>query len=797
VALLLEPSKAQEALVGLAEYVDDERQRAHIRRFLGSTGATPVMLSCLASTHDRIRDKAAYLVCLLAFEDEGRVLLAENSGIDCILACVSDQRNSVYQREKCAYALSNMANHKTIRPNVVAAGGVEPLIQLVKSINGNSEKYSKLVVPATTALSKLIKLDDTTCQQVVNSGVIEHLMQLGESESNEMATAAIDGMGKLFDFMAYPRTHAGKTGVFEGLLRILSRRHTENSAYGARVLKASESINLMLVNNLSNRQLALKNGVYYEHIKMLKEDNKDLIEKALNFLRNFTENYKEGQEAMMRKDPTVIPRILQLLHEGSRITLGALCHLSQHENAKAELPTARIAEILQPLLQVPGLTEIERARVAVILANLSDDKLDMAIDLTIINFLANKMALTLSGEEDRWSLLTFVNGIANLASNDHNKEIIGQSGIIQILFDILQVDAKKCTHGRVLTYLDESKATSATALWNLAYHESNRRIMRELQGVDILTQIGDSTNDERLKKNAKGTLWLLGIRDETPTKESGHNAEETEKGEHEVSTECQVMISYHRSNFMKVKAMSQALDTAGYKTWFDTEEEHCTFEVVANAMEKASVVLVCLCMEYKESPRCRLEFEHINKLRKEFIPILLAPLFPGGWLKAQLGTRTPYDLTEVNFVVGGKKKSAKDTASKHAEGKEELKNEGMDESFDHTIGFLISEISTKGKLPLPQSCTLLSFHPPWPHLAATNCIWGTSSQIGQWLEDSGLGMYKQKFFVCNIDGGALAGLATLLRHDPAGGMGLLERELGIHSVGHRLKFLSLLRNLDL
>jgi hypothetical protein len=35
----------------------------------------------------------------------GRILLADNSGIDCILACVSDPRNSVYQREKCAYPL--------------------------------------------------------------------------------------------------------------------------------------------------------------------------------------------------------------------------------------------------------------------------------------------------------------------------------------------------------------------------------------------------------------------------------------------------------------------------------------------------------------------------------------------------------------------------------------------------------------------------------------------------------------------------------------------------------------------
>lgn len=713
---LLDPSKSQEGLVGLADFVDDERQRGHIRRYLGSSGATPVMLACLASPHDRIRDKAAYLVCLLAFEDEGRVLLAENSGIDCILACVADPRNTVYQREKCAYALSNMANHKTIRPNVVAAGGVDPLIQLLKGISASSEKCSKLVVPATTALSKLIKLDDATCQHVVNSGVIEHLMQLGESESNEMATASIDGMGKLFDFMALPRTHAGKTGVFEGLLRILVRRHSEPASFGARVLKASESINLMLVNNLSNRQLALKNGVYAEHIKMLKEENKELIEKALNFLRNFTENYKEGQEAMMRRDPMVIPRILQLLQEGSRITLGALCHLSQHENAKAELPTTKITEILQPLLQVPGLTEIERARVAVILANLSDDKLDMAIDLTIINFLANKMALTLSGEEDRWSLLTFVNGIANLASNDHNKEVIGQSGIIQILFDILQVDAKKCTHGRVLTYLDESKATSATALWNLAYHESNRRIMRDLQGLDILTQLSDSTNDERLKKNAKGTLWLLGIRDEAPTKESGHNAEENEK-EQKVVTDCQVMISYHKSTLGNVRALSKALDVAGYKTWFDSETEQCSFEVVAKAIEKAAVIVICLCRGYKESPRCRLEFEYIHKLRKEFIPILLDPYYyPGGWLSSMLCSRTPYDLTDVNFVIPGEKRTHMNDAGS-------VKEE-VDDSFEHTIGFLVSEISTRGKIPLPQAYTpLLSFRPP-PHLLS-NCNWST------------------------------------------------------------------------
>ena len=54
---------------------------------------------------------------------------------------------------------------------------------------------------------------------------------------------------------------------------------------------------------------------------MLKTNNKELIEKALNFLRNFTENFKDGQEEMMR-DPAVVPILLKLLKEGNKITLG-------------------------------------------------------------------------------------------------------------------------------------------------------------------------------------------------------------------------------------------------------------------------------------------------------------------------------------------------------------------------------------------------------------------------------------------------------------------------------------------
>lgn len=35
---LLDPAKAQEGLIGLAEFVDDERQRGHIRRYSHNSG---------------------------------------------------------------------------------------------------------------------------------------------------------------------------------------------------------------------------------------------------------------------------------------------------------------------------------------------------------------------------------------------------------------------------------------------------------------------------------------------------------------------------------------------------------------------------------------------------------------------------------------------------------------------------------------------------------------------------------------------------------------------------------------
>jgi len=63
-----------------------------------------------------------------------------------------------------------------------------------------------------------------------------------------------------------------------------------------------------------------------------------------------------------------------------------------------------------------------------------------------------------------------------------------------------------------------------------------------------------------------------------------------------------------------------------------------------------------------------------------------------------LGTKTPHDFTEAILAEDPKEGALK----REGEGKEG-KGEGED-PFEHSMIFLVSEISFRGKLPFPHSC---------------------------------------------------------------------------------------------
>ena len=67
------------------------------------------------------------------------------------------------------------------------------------------------------------------------------------------------------------------------------------------------------------------------------------------------------------------------------------------------------------------------------------------------------------------------------------------------------------------------------------------------------------------------------------------------------------MISYQWHNQKTLIKIRDELKNKGYKVWMDIDNmKGSTLEAMAEAVEKASVVLLCSSQKYKNSPNCRL-----------------------------------------------------------------------------------------------------------------------------------------------------------------------------------------------
>lgn len=81
-------------------------------------------------------------------------------------------------------------------------------------------------------------------------------------------------------------------------------------------------------------------------------------------------------------------------------------------------------------------------------------------------------------------------------------------------------------------------------------------------------------------------------------------------------------------------------------------------DAMAEAVEKSSIVLICVCEKYKLSENCQLEAKYAHKLHKEIIPIIMEKGYEkvDGWLGILLSDRLyvnfmkkPFDECFVNL----------------------------------------------------------------------------------------------------------------------------------------------------
>ena len=250
------------------------------------------------------------------------------------------------------------------------------------------------------------------------------------------------------------------------------------------------------------------------------------------------------------------------------------------------------------------------------LAYLVDENTNYLIlaDENLLSFIIILLNLAWQSEDRRrcygFSAKELAEGLSHLAINDANKKILGQNGVIPVLISVIKTSNE-----------DEEKASATRALWMLAFDNNNKEKVRQEEGaMDILHQLQQSKNPE-VQKAAAGALWEL------EGKTARHSERMKSSGNH-------VMISYQWDSQEVLVEVKNRLQASGYRVWMDLEQmKGSTLEAMAEAVENASAVLVCVSRRYKESQNCRSEATYAYDLKKDIIPLMMERNYKGdGWL---------------------------------------------------------------------------------------------------------------------------------------------------------------------
>ena len=338
--------------------------------------------------------------------------------------------------------------------------------------------------------------------------------------------------------------------------------------------------------------------------------------------------------------------------------------------------------------------------------------------------------------EDRhsngYSAKELAEGLSHLAINDANKNILGQNGVIPVLISVIKTSNE-----------DEEKASATRALWMLAFDDNNKEKVRQEEGaMDILHQLQQSKNSE-VQKAAAGALWEL---EGKTARQSSEKIEST--GNH-------VMISYQWDSQEVLVEVKNRLQASGYRVWMDLEQMGgSTLETMAKAVEKSSVVLICVSERYKESPNCRSEAEYAYQLRKDIIPLMMQRNYkPDGWLGMLLGTKFWIDFNSKHIVKTGVTKLIKELGGR---GKDVDVTDGPSEPVVQAVQADIVATS-------PSSLGVSTW---------------TNEEVKQWFKEIGLEkVCKQD--ISGMNGQSLTDLQKLREECPEYFYRCLERDLNL------------------
>ncbi|XP_072020914.1 uncharacterized protein [Amphiura filiformis] len=317
-----------------------------------------------------------------------------------------------------------------------------------------------------------------------------------------------------------------------------------------------------------------------------------------------------------------------------------------------------------------------------------------------------------------FSALELLDGLNHLAINDANKAEIERQGGLSSIIRMLQAD-----------FSEEEKAIATKTLWSLAFLDSVKRSAEVQASVDTLQSLTVSKN-QSLREASTYALWEIQDNQRNLHQESPPSGEESIDAHVQTQSGGHVMISYQWDIQKRAICIRDRLIQEGYNVWMDIDNMRGDIlDAMADAVERADVILICMTEKYKDSSSCRSEASYATKKKKPVIPLLLEKDYePDGWLGILLGTKLYYRFcTEEDMVSNmvGLIKEIGDNGRKNA-----------DPPTDEIDGPITPEAAPI--VTASPSSTGAGMNQNSSKESVTTAIEWSTEQVQSWLHDIGL-----------------------------------------------------------
>ncbi|CAG5115397.1 unnamed protein product [Candidula unifasciata] len=256
-----------------------------------------------------------------------------------------------------------------------------------------------------------------------------------------------------------------------------------------------------------------------------------------------------------------------------------------------------------------------------------DSVFDLMMSLT-------KRALQFANHRcEGFSVEELIQAMTGLSRNDSVKSVLVQKGILNLVPSIL-------TEGNEI-----EKEASVKLLWELSFDPRNKVTIEKNKSIMQAVRDLSKNINRKIARSAQGMLWVIGMEKDKGLPDTKPAKLPTEK-ESKPST-GHVMVSYNWSDQKKLLEICEFLRNRGYKIWMDIDNiQGSTLQAMAEAVEQADVVIICMSEKYKESPNCRSEAEYAFCLQKPIVPLLMQYEYkPDGWLGILLGTKLFFNFS--------------------------------------------------------------------------------------------------------------------------------------------------------